>query len=105
MSKKFHVTAPDGSVIEVTGPDDATVEQAIEYAKSFKSGLDKSMLEPKGAQPEDVAHRGFWDSATQFARGVKDMVTDAYNRGDLGAHVVDQVTGALKDKLSSTWNE
>ncbi len=39
MSKVFHVTAPDGHTVEVTGPDDATEEQAIQQAQQqYKSG-------------------------------------------------------------------
>ncbi len=35
MAKTFEVTAPDGHVLEVTGPDDATQEQALAQAQKL----------------------------------------------------------------------
>ena len=48
MAKTFHVTAPDGHTLEVTGPDDATEEQAIRQAQGmYQPGAAK----PEGEQP------------------------------------------------------
>lgn len=35
MPKTFHVTAPDGHTLEITGPDDATEDQALQQAQSL----------------------------------------------------------------------
>ncbi len=108
MPKKFQVTAPDGHVLEITGPDDATEEQAIAQAQQLYKPQEsaapaatppqrsaESYLDP--ADPHYQAKSTLLEGAKRAydaAQGVKDAVVSTV------AHPIDAATstlGFLKD--------
>jgi hypothetical protein len=118
MPKTFHVTAPDGHTLEITGPDDATPEQAVAQAQQLykpgKSSLQQSReaashgefinnLPPAdtGSLSRDYALGSLEglgvDPSSPVIGTAKNLASGAYN---LVRHPIDTVTGAVSTAAS-----
>ncbi len=83
MAKTFRITAPDGHVLKITGPDDATEDDALDMAQR--------MYQPRPPAPEtpaarELAERGLADtqasrkSASEFAADPTAQLRSAQER-------------------------
>src|SRR5262249_45103080 len=80
MSQKFQITAPDGHVLEITGPDNATPEQAIAQAQALyhpHGEIDGSKLSP------DDQNTVLLSKAERESKAPRMMPADAGLRGPL----------------------
>ncbi len=84
MAKTFEITAPDGHVLEVTGPDDATEEQALAQAQKLYQPKTAGSSNPT----EQPKPQGFFDS-------MKTMIAND--------PMVNVVAGAAKDVGSTAY--
>jgi hypothetical protein len=57
MAKTFQITAPDGHVLEITGPDDATEEQAIAIAQQRYKPVTPSLMDSRRAASASEANQ------------------------------------------------
>ena len=87
---EFLVKSPDGRQLRVNGPEGATQQQAIEYAKNYFANLD-SQLQPDPPQEEDEG----------FLSGVGDFFTGTWQAGKRGFGTLADIPGYYGAALGS----
>lgn len=96
----FRITAPNGSVYEITAPDDATQEQVLAYAQANYAQANPAPAAPKPqpAQPQ----RGVFDNlARQFGLTARYGLEGLGQAADIVAAPINSLTGGTNPSKSA----
>ena len=97
---RFEITAPDGNRYEITAPDDATDDQALEYAKANYTGAQTVAPEAPAAPQRTLGEQATRAVGRTVRAGVQNLaaIPEAITQGalsayDLGAEGIEKLTG------------
>lgn len=97
----FRITAPDGSVYEITAPDDATQEQVLAYAKANYAQANPAPAQPKPQQPAQPQRSGFDNLTRQVGLTARYGLEGLGQAADIVAAPINSLTGGTNPSKSA----
>lgn len=98
----FRITAPNGSVYEITAPDDATQEQVLAYAKANYEQANPAPAQPKPQQPAQPQRSGFDNLTRQVGLTARYGLEGLGQAADIVAAPINALTGGTNPSQSAS---